>query len=184
MPKIPTFPTLFDEVLQIDISKLKKWKYLTSKKIINSTLNWSRNGNEIGSISILVNTYNEQPHIELDYKYNDEPRKYKVKLVSIPSNLDKGKIWYFLCPQTKKRCRKLYLIGGHFLHRNAFNGCMYESQTSSKNWRQMEKVFGSYFKSEKFYDEINSKHFKKYYKGKPTRRYLKLKRKINLIKCF
>ena len=184
MPKTPTFPTLFDEVLQIDISKLKQWQYLNHTQFKNATLTWSRNGNKTGSISILINTLNEQPYIELDYKYNDEPRKYKVKLVSMPSNLGNGKIWYFLCPQTNKRCRKLYLIGGYFLHREAFNGCMYESQTHSKNYRQMGKVFGSYFEYDRCYDEIYSKHFKKYYNGKPTKRYLKLAQKINNIELM
>ena len=46
MPKTPTFPTLFDEVLQIDISKLIQWKYLNPEHIKSSTLTWSRNGNK------------------------------------------------------------------------------------------------------------------------------------------
>jgi len=184
MPKTPTFPTLFDEVLQINISKLKQWKYLNHAQIKSSTLTWSRNGNKIGSISLLINTLSKHPYVELDYKYNDEPRKYKVKLVSMPSNLGKGKIWYFLCPQTNKRCRKLYSIGGYFLHREAFNGCMYECQKQSKNWRQLGKAFGSYFESEKCYDEIYSKHFKKYYNGKPTKRYLRLLNQINKEEDF
>ena len=87
-------------------------------------------------------------------------------------------------PQTKKRCRKLYLIEGYFLHRNAFNGCMYECQTHSKNYRQMGRVFGSYFGIDKCYDEIYSKHFKKFYKGKPTKRYLKLLNQINRVERF
>ena len=184
MAKTPTFPTLFDEVLQINISKLKEWKYLNPEQLKNGTLTWSRHGNEIGSISIKVNTLSKQPYIELDYKHNEEPRKYKVKLVSIPSNLSKGKIWYFLCPQTNKRCRKLYLISGCFLHREAFKGCMYECQTYSKNWRQMGKVFGAYFEAEECYEEIYSKHFKKSYNGKPTKRYLRLLNQINKEEGF
>ena len=115
----------------------------------------------------------------MDYKYGDEPRNYKVSLVSIPSNLGKGVIWYFRCPQTNKRCRKLYSIGGYFFHREAFNGCMYDSQTRSKKWRLMEKVFGSCFDIDNHYEEIYSKHFKTHYNGKPTKRYLKLMRQIN-----
>jgi len=84
-----------------------------------------------GSISINVNTQSEQPYIELDYNYRDKPRNYKVYLTSTPSNLDKGKIWYFLCPHTNKRCRKLYSIGGYFLHREAFKNCMYQSQSQT-----------------------------------------------------
>src|SRR5690606_7548140 len=143
MPKFPTFPTLYDDALQISVTKLKEWGYLDPSKIKSGTLTWSRNGNKTGSISIRVNTLDEQhPFVELDYKYREEPRNYKVRLVSMPSNLGKGLIWYFLCPQTNKRCRKLYSIGGYFLHREAFNGCMYETQTQSKKYRQLDKTLG------------------------------------------
>lgn len=179
MPKHYTFPTLYNEVLQISISKLKEWKYLNPKQIKNGTITWNRNGNQTSSISIMVNTHSEQPYIELDYKYRDEPRNYKVRLVSIPSNLGKGKIWYFLCPQSNKRCRKLYLVGGYFFHREAFNNGMYESQTQSKTYRQLSKTFKSYFEIDELYSQIYQKHFKKTYAGKPTKRFLKILNKIN-----
>ena len=178
MPKPHTFPTLYNEALQIDISKLKGWGYFKPKQIKSGTLTWSRNGNPTGSISIQVNTKSEQPYIELDYKYGDEPRNYKVYLTSTPSNLNRGKIWYFLCPQTKKRCRKLYSIGGYFLHREAFSGCMYETQTQSKKYRQLDKTFGAYFKIDNLYSELYKKNFKKTYAGKPTKRYLRIMEQI------
>ena len=179
MSRYSTFPTLYDEVLQISITKLKQWEYLNPNQFKSGTITWSNDGEETASISISLNTQITQPYIELNYKSNDEPRKYKVRLVSIPSNLGIGKIWYFLCPQTHKRCRKLYLVGGYFLHREAFKGCMYDSQTKSKSWRQMVNVCGGYFELERLYEEKYSKHFKKHYNGKPTKRYLKLMRKIN-----
>ncbi len=184
MPKPHTFPTLFDEALQLNISKLGEWGYLKENNYQSGTVSWNRSNNwgdkwDRGNISIIVNMRASVPYVELNYKFNDEPRKYKVTLVSIPSNLGKGKVWYFLCPNTKKRCRKLYSIGGYFLHREAFNDCMYESQTQTKKWRNMEKVYGCYFDSENCYKELYSKHFKKYYKGKPTKRYTKLKKIID-----
>lgn len=178
MPKPHTFPTLYNEALQIHISNLKEWEYLNPEQIKSGTVNWSRNGNQTGSISIKVNTHSEQPYIELDYKYKDEPRNYKVRLVSIPSNLGKGLIWYFLCPHTKKRCRKLYSIGGYFLHREAFNGCMYETQTQSKKYRQLDKTLGAYFEIDNLYEELYKKNFKKTYAGKPTKRYLRIMEQI------
>ena len=178
MPKPHTFPTLYNEALQIHISKLKGWGYLDPEQIKSGTLNWSRNGNPTGSISIQVNTHSEQPYIELDYKYRDEPRNYKVYLTSTPSNLNKGEIWYFICPQTKRRCRKLYSIGGYFLHREAFNGCMYETQTQSKKYRQLDKTLRAYFKSDNLYSELYKKNFKKTYAGKPTQRYLRIMEQI------
>lgn len=178
MPKPYTFPTLYDEVLQLNISKLKGWGYLAPGQIKSGTINWSRNGNRTGSISITANTRSEQPYIELDYKYKDEPRKYKVYLTSTRSNLNLGEIWYFLCPQTKKRCRKLYSIGGYFLHREAFNGCMYETQTQSKKYRNLKNTFGTYLEYDEIYSELYKKHFKKQYAGKPTKKYLRMIKKI------
>lgn len=178
MPKPHTFPTLYNEALQISISKLKEWEYLNPEQIKSGTITWSRNGSQTSSISIKVNTHSEQPYIELDYKYRDEPRNYKVRLVSLPSNLGKGLIWYFLCPHTNKRCRKLYSIGGYFLHREAFNGCMYETQTQSKKYRQLDKTLGAYFKSDNLYSELYEKNFKKTYAGKPTKRYLRIMEQI------
>ena len=178
MPKPHTFPTLYNEALQISISKLKEWKYLNSEQIKSGTVTWSTNGIQTGSISIRVNIYNEQPYIELKYRYRDEPLNYKVRLVSISSNLGKGLIWYFLCPQTNKRCRKLYSIGGYFLHREAFNGCMYETQTQSKKYRQLDKTLGAYFRTDDLYSQLHQKHFKKTYAGKPTKRYLRIMDKI------
>jgi hypothetical protein len=178
MAKSPTFPTLYNEALQIDISNLKGWGYLDLEQIKSGTLNWSKYGNPTGSISIKVNTHKEQPYIELDYKFRDEPRNYKVYLTSTPSNLNRGEIWYFICPQTKKRCRKLYSIGGYFLHREAFNGCMYETQTQSKKYRQLDKTLGAYFKSDNLYSELYKKNFKKSYAGKPTKKYLRIMEQI------
>lgn len=178
MPKPYTFPTLYNEALQISISKLKGWEYLNPEQIKKGIVTWSSNGNQRGSISIKVDTKSEQTYIELDYKYRDEPRNYKVYLTSTPSNLDKGKIWYFLCPHTNKRCRKLYLIGGYFLHREAFKNCMYQSQIETKRYRQIDKTFGAYFKSEELYSELHKKHFKKTYAGMPTKRYLRIIKQI------
>jgi len=178
MPKPHTFPTLYNEALQISISKLKEWDYLNPEQLKGGTLTWSRNGNKIGSISIKVNTHSEQLYIELDYKYRDEPRNYKVRLASMLSNLGKGLIWYFLCPQTNKRCRKLYSIGGYFLHREAFNGCMYETQTQSKRYRQLDKTFGAHFKAEDLYLQLCQKHFKRTYSGKPTKKFLRIMEQI------
>lgn len=179
MPKYPTFPTLFDEVLQLEASKLNKWGYLEPNQNKSGTLTWTwQNSGRTNSISIFTNTKSSRPFVELNYRYGENPRNYKVYLEAIPSNLGKGKIWYFICPQTHKRCRKLYSVGGYFLHREAFKGAMYEKQTQSKKWREIEKVYGAFFDSDKHYAELYSKNFRKYYKGKPTKRYLKLLKEI------
>jgi hypothetical protein len=178
MPKPHTFPTLYDDVKTISISFLIKHRYLKPNQRQSGTVTWSRNGNKTGSISIQVNTQNEQPYIELDYKCNEAPIKYRVQLVSILSNLGKGFVWYFVCPRTGKRCRKLYLADTYFYHRSAFNGCMYEKQTQSKKSRYLNKTLGAYFKSDNLYSDLYKKNFKKEYAGKPTKKYLRIMEQI------
>ena len=178
MPKPATLPYLLDEVSHISITKLKEWAYLDKETEKNGTITWSSNGEVRSKTGITVNTNHYAPYIELDYSFRDEPRKYKVDLVTKPSNLGNGKIWYFVCPKTKKLCRKLYLQSGYFLHRTAIKSNMYESQTKSKYSRFLDAHFGAYFDLDKLYTELYSKNFKKTYKGKPTKRYLKLMQKI------
>ena len=178
MPKQYTFPSLYDECKTLSIAFLKQYGYLEPDSIKSGLVHWSRNGERYASIGIAVNTFAERPYLELDYKCNGEPIKYKVYLVSVSSNIGKGKVWYFVCPNTGKRCRKLYMINTYFLHRSAFRGAMYEQQTYSKNARQQIKVYRRYFETDIIYDQIYSKHFKKQYAGKPTKRYLKLLKKL------
>ncbi|MFC5270026.1 hypothetical protein [Adhaeribacter terreus] len=178
MPKFPTFPTLYDEVLTIYISKLNKWGYLNPGQIKGGTLSWSWRGNQTANISIWVNTHSKTPYLELNYKCQNKPINYKVELVSVSSNLGKGRVWYFLCPHTGKRCRNLYLVGERFLHREAFTGCLYEKQTYSNYKRGLDKLFEKAFRSERLYEQLYKKHFKTHYAGKPTKRYLKLMKKI------
>lgn len=176
MARFPTYPTLYDEVKTLSISSLKKWGYLAPSRFVNGTVTWSSNGQRTGSISISVDTIADPPWLLLDYLVNGKVIKYKVYLVSVPSNLGKGRLWYFLCPQTGKRCRKLYCIDGYFLHRTAFQGCMYEQQTYSKGYRNFGKILGITIdeKFMKLYNESKKPYYKMYYKGKPTKKYRRL----------
>jgi len=42
----------------------------------------------------------------------------------------------------------------------------------------MDKVYGSYFKLDRLYEELYSKHFKTHYKGNPTKKYLRIMEQI------
>jgi hypothetical protein len=180
MPKNSTNPLLFDETNNITISNLRKWNYLKMNSHKSGTINWSRNGNETGSISIKISITEYNSYIILNYKYNDTKYNYKIHLVTLKSNLGTGNVWYFLCPFTKKRCRIVHLIGELFMHRSALPSAMYSKQTESKRSRGWDKFFGSSFHAEKLYKQVYSKHFKTHYNGKPTKRYLKLLQEIHL----
>lgn len=178
MPKPHTLPTLYNEVNQIDLKKLRQWGYLKPNVQMSGVITWSRNGVKTSSISIRTRTGLDDAFLELSYTCEGVEFRYKVRLVTVPSNLGKGFVWYFQCPSTFKLCRKLYLIGGKFLHREAFIGCMYDTQTFSPKNRALIRLFDRSVKMEKAYEEIYSKHFKTHYAGRPTKRYLKLKRQI------
>jgi hypothetical protein len=161
---------------------LRKHEYLNPSQWKSGTITWSRGEGEnkqvTAQINISVSTHSESPYLELNYNYRGKPVTYRVQLVSVPSNLRKGKIWFFICPNTGKRCRKLYCAGERFLHREAFRGCMYEKQTQSKKYRQLDKTLGAYFKSDNLYSELYKKNFKKSYAGKPTKKYLRIMEQI------
>jgi hypothetical protein len=184
MPKFPTFPYIFDEEKCISITDLKKLKYFNKNSITNGTINWTNRGVKTGSIRISVTTCDNKNLVEFDYKCNDTFYKYEVQLIGLPSNLGNGVVWYFICPFTGKRCRKLHLIDERFMHRSALPSGMYSKQTHSKKWQEMEKLYGSYFDSDEVYAELYSKNFRKFYAGKPTKKYLKLLKQIQSIESI
>jgi hypothetical protein len=180
MPKFSTLPILYDECKTISVSDLKRWGYLEPEQWRSGTITWSRQGRETGSIGFTVDTLDSQPTLELDYKYDGHQVKYQIQMVSVPSNVGKGIVWYFLCPYTRKRCRKLYLVQTYFYHREAFKGSFYEKQTYSHRGRKLNKSLEDLFAVDKAYEQIYSKYFKKHYAGKPTKRYQKLLQKIQI----
>ena len=175
------FPNLFEDCKIINISDLIRWGYLQPNQFRSGVITWSRGERKTGSITICVYTNPEAPYIELSYLCNEQPIRYQVELEPIPSNLGKGVVWYFVCPNTGKRCRKLHLIDTYFYHRSAYRG-LYQKQTYSRKTRRLHQAFDTIFCTEKVYELLNSRYFKSEYNGKPTKRYLKLLGKLERSK--
>lgn len=114
-------------------------------------------------------------YLEISYIWKEERVESTIRLTSIPSNIGNGKIWLFICPETGKHCRKLYLIGKYFSHKTAYKKIYYESQTHSP----IDRILYKFPKADKAKKLIESKYFRKNYKGKPTKRYLKCLKQIN-----
>jgi len=181
MGRYGNYPTTVEDCLTFRLKSLTENNntYLTSYGTRKGTTSWSSNGQTHSTISIEVKHSEYETYIIFDYSCNGEPKSYKVELISKPSNLGKGKVWFFVCPSTGKLCRKLYLHSDYFLHRTAFKGLMYSKQLESKKNRELFKLFEAYFLPDKIYREFYSKGFKTHYNGKPTKRYLRLKEKIS-----
>ncbi|TDX82759.1 hypothetical protein [Epilithonimonas xixisoli] len=180
MGKYATYPTEIERLKMISITDLKRMKILNPDSFISTSINWtnqSTNQNN-GSISVSIKTEQNNGIITFDYTYRDVDKiNYTALLITKPSNLGKGKIWFFVCPKTGRVCRKLHLINGYFVHRSANPNLMYEKQLESKKMREWSKMFGIMLNDE-VYQQLYSKHFKTHYNGKPTKRYLKLMKLI------
>ena len=167
----------------VSITKLKEWGYL-DKGIKSGVITWSISGEVTSRIGIKSNITEYKKTITLDYTQDGESINYNINIISIPSNLGKGRILYFVCPNTGKRCRKLYHNSKYFLHREAFNYLYYEKQIESKKTRELHSIFDRAFLKDEVYEEQYKKHFKTHYNGKITKRYKKILDKIKLSESY
>lgn len=167
----------------ISITKLKEWGYL-NHGMKSGVISWSTAGEVHSKIGIKCTILEHRKFIALDYNQSGETIKYDVRIISIPSNLGKGEILYFVCPNTGKHCRKLYHNSKYFLHREAFNYLYYEKQIHSKKNRQLHSILDKVYLSDEVYEAQYKKHFKTHYNGKLTKRYQKILDKINTAETY
>lgn len=102
-------------------------------------------------------------------------KSWLIKLKSVDSNLSKGIYYVFACPVTSKTCRKLYFFDGFFKHRDSIP-VNYLQQNLARQKRQLERILKFEFGTAG--DEMMKKYFKPTYNGKPTKRYLRVLKKI------
>lgn len=167
-----SFATTTDEVKRIDLTFLRKAGYLCGWT--RRSISWSYGDRPSGSVTaeFSVIEYEDDHYMELDYKIRSgpteewRPLKYRVPLVYTLCPFG-GRRWWFICPNTRcrRRNRVLYECGDYFVCRKCTR-LLYESQ---KYLRPDLKLFDDLFKAERF--ERNLK--RRYYRGKPTRKYRK-----------
>jgi len=149
----------------IDIDDLRSSNLFVKDKCIIGSMSW-QNGNVIGIETFL---FEKDSYLKLHYSINSVQYSYKIEVVSVPSNLGVGRILYFLCPISGKRCRKLYRAYGfdRWKCREAYkNRLYYDSQLSEKNYYYNDRYW--------FYERVKvPKLLKKCknskYNGKPTK---------------
>jgi hypothetical protein len=174
MGRFSKFPTLYDQCKTLSAAKLRKWEYIKPGFMVSGVVSWSKNGQQTGCIEVSVHYSDALPVAIFRYKLNDEPRLQRVSLVARPSNLGRGVVWFFVCPKTGLLCRKLFLLGGYFVHRSAANFAIYDKQTLSKSDRVKVRLLEWYHAADNAEMQVYAKHFKRTYRGKPTKRFLRL----------
>ncbi|MGB2580625.1 MAG: hypothetical protein WBC83_02925 [Minisyncoccia bacterium] len=169
---------------RIELPWLKKHNYLNGYG--RGNMQWSQNGNPTGNINIKVYTTTE-PRIEFSYKIKKHSETiwnemdYQFQMVKIPCHFG-GFKWYFVCGLYKnqvycgRRARILYEVGNYFGCRKCAD-LSYESCNEGKRFRGgLFRILMKESEAEDFYLSLK----RKFYKGKPTRKYRKYLRLENL----
>lgn len=161
------------ETVRINIDSLKRSKCLNKGAVTSFKSEWSGGASLMGII-----TYTEKEKtLTLKYLYCKKPMEYKIQIVEVKSNLDKGVNLYFICPVTNNRCKTIFCCYGSeiFKSRQAYNRRLYyTSQICSKVYRSSTR----YNSTESKVNQLQSMRRAKNYKGKETKRH---KRLIKLI---
>jgi hypothetical protein len=170
------------EAVRLELSfLLKQWKIHKYERIRGS-LFWN-NGS---SISFESCNQGAERYIRLYYtltKPSGEEFKldYKIQITSIPSNLGRGEVLYFVCPISGRRARILYRAYGihHFISRQAYKTRIYYScQICQKNLYDTER----FSTLEKLLEKLPPAR-KAHYQGKETRHQKRI-RKLEALREY
>jgi hypothetical protein len=141
------------QTLQLNINSFVE--HIKARQPINGSISWKSGA----AITVTLFFYDFSATVNLQYGKKDYEGKqqnlnYNVIIVSSPSNLGKGRIYYFICPFTGKRCKILYMAYGslYFKCREAYR-CLiyYASQLSSRLDKHNDKYWNLEHKLEKLY---------------------------------
>ena len=155
--------------MRIELSFLLKKGYIKKDCIITGTLSW----NNDSRISIESCYTESQKYIRLVYTttyHNTGGKKdfdYKIYFTTIPSNLGKGEVVYFICPSTGRKARILYKCYGSDTWKSRFaykNRIYYYSQTQSRHDYHNSR----YWEIDKELEKLYSQNKKKKYRGMKT----------------
>lgn len=164
-----------EDTPSIDMSFLKKNHYLKRPRF--GTISWSWGSESMGSVSLQSNPSDDC--ISFIYTSKDNITgltshlDYKVKLLSSYCHLG-GKRYWFECLKCFKRVGVLYFAQKYASCRSC-SGLYYRSQyrSISKRYSFIRYLFRDHEIKEKILALRVTN-----YKGKPTRRYLSLKRRL------
>lgn len=165
--------TTIDDYLCLSIADCKKLGYLAPNDVNTGIIEWKRNNRPILSVQFVADTNRALCYIIFKTQRGQEIRQ-KIMLRWCNSNLNRGGYYYFICPITEKACRKLYLVNGGFISREAFKP-LYEKQIQSHNRRNdvLLKAAEIILQLERL-EELKYRRY--LYRGKPTPYGEKIKR--------
>ena len=172
-----------EQYRQLTIQDMKKFYFLSGSR--SGSITWTNRWGDKNSISIdtKYDQNNRPRYHRLHYKlFRDEGDKrmdYIVMLDSTKCYFGDGERWWFLCPRVgcSKRVGVLYLSQGVFTCRHCLD-LKYDSQyeyhgSGSEGLQVLSRIW-------KAQDDMTKLRVK-YWKGSPTKRYMKLIKRSRAI---
>lgn len=165
----------------LDFPRLRELNFFPKEGAYRiGNIQWSSNGRKTADINLVVNTL-DPAYIRMQYKVKnrweseEEYRNYEYQfpLEKVECNFG-GFKWYVRCGLTKggnfcnKRVRSLYSAGDYFGCRHCA-GLTYESCNTGRRFRNLVTLF-----------DLDEEEFcvkRRFYAGKPTRKYQRLLRR-------
>jgi len=176
VPKHITVMTT-NEVAKLKLSTLLRRGFIQKGAFVKGVFSWT-DGSEID----IESTYTKwEQFIRLSYTVTDLHENnyrydYVIPLTFVSSNIGRGQVPYFVCPDIGKRCRILYRAfdSKKWKCREAYKQTIfYQSQMVSK----YNKYNDEYWKLEKQIKNLREQaRNQSHYKGRITRRYKRLER--------
>lgn len=145
-------------------------EYLKRGKIKGEfNIQWA-NGCNIKAVIISNKDYTR---LELSYTKTwnniEHDLMYHIYIKSVPSNLGKGNVYYFVCPLSGFTCRTLYLSQSSFKfgsYQSFKPKLYYPCQLSSK----LDKHNDTFWRIDKVLGSLDSPYTKRSYRGNPTKK--------------
>lgn len=164
MGRTPKFPVILEDLMVLSVSKFK----IKAGTFTECTLDYRSIEFKCSIVA------REEGGI---FKIESINGKYSwiINLHAVCSNLGKSKYYLFECPVIQKTCRKLYFFDEKFQHRDNIP-VNYEQQNRARHYRGLERLFR--FELGTVGDEMLKPYFKTYYRGRPTKRFLRIMKKI------
>jgi hypothetical protein len=173
-----------ESACKLDLRIMLKDGSIQKDMHLGGTISWKYGG----EISFESKLYENEKYVRVMYSTTDRKGNkveydYKIKIVSVPSNLKKGAILYFECPTTGRRARVLCSAYGNdvFVHREYYKEVygrrlFYDSQRTSKAWYNNTMYF-NYKKRVESFEKfmLTFKQWKRTYRGKETRHFKRLR---------
>ncbi len=164
---------------RLSIFRLKEWGYFNTS-YTSSRISWENGWGRKESIRVIVD-FNEYPlSARLSYNSDGEDYAYNVRLEADTCRFG-GKRYWFICPLNiagrycGRRCAMLYSAGRYFGCRKCYDLAYSTQQVSYSG------MLAGCFELMTLSDKIDKKLSEmrvKYWRGRPTKRYAKLLRKM------